>query len=1166
MPETLDGFSTRGATIRLFAGIDDDGEIYVNGMQQQVFHWDDGEMVLTRHAVPGEKYVLALRGINTIGSGQLHFVNLRFSIPILDTLSNEVSFFQMLEPNLDLKQQIEVQQDLLQSQHIFDSTPLSGLTTTQLIARLNEARQPLMPLKSITRKYQVFYVGHAHIDMNWLWTWPETIDVCKRTWASVMHLMHLFPQFCFVQSQPGAYAAIQKRFPEEFAQMQAAAKRGQWEPVSGFWDESDTDMPSGEALARSLFLGQRYFKKYFGHYAVTGWLPDSFGHSWQLPQLMQLVGINSFYHMRCGDGIRIAWWESPDGSRVLKANTDSYDEPVTLDQLVRPWHNERRYGVPKAMVVFGVGDHGGGPTRQQILQGIAYQNDPLLPRVTFSKASTYFNTLRKDNLTSGIPVVDTDLQYTFQGCYTTHADLKKAVRSCQNNLYSAEVLASLASTTGYKYPAKAFRTAWKPTAFAQFHDIMAGTAIHSTYTWMEARLTPADAWARKEREIALNALTAKVATNGQKPGEVPLVVWNALSYPRTDVVRIHVANPSKFKSVRDQQGTYYPVQDNGSDMLVFVARDVPAFGHSLYFLSDKPAPDSNLLATESDALISLQNRYDLVKIDPATGLLTGLTDLATGREFLKAGEPQNVFQLLGDKGNAWDINYTGKQVLLTSQGVSVQLIDRGPVFDTVRVIHKLGASTYTQDITLYQDIRRLDVICAVDWHEHDQMLKADINLAMPNPHFRVSIPYGSISRPDSGVENPGQDWMDMSNRSAETVANPTVVDLNSNYDNDSSVSFDTEGNSFNRSLFPAPGIQKMGRAAIPFEIHGNTPGKDNILCDGQTIKMPADYTGHSLCLMGASTPGDAYGMVTLTYVDGTVTRVPIVMNDWVMGNSSQDKSVATFASFTTGDGSPSTAQSHLWMTSIPLSNQKLQSVTLPTNASMHIFGMTIATLVPGKSEYGLTILNNCKYGSDANGSLFRLSLLRSTSSPDPTPDVGMEYFTYSLLPHTGGWRAGDAEQAGKALNIPLYGVITEEHKQAEQVPVQFTLKSEHNDLVAGALKHCESGKGYILRFFETRGEDTTATIRFNTNVRAIQCNIMESPMPGAKYMDGKDIHFQVGHDKIITLWITGLPDAGETEGNYSIRMRGSRNTSAMSAKRFPSSNRAAPITKLPITR
>ncbi len=1119
VPATVAGISTRGASLSLLAGIDDYGEIYVNGMLQQTFHWDDGAMTLARHAVPGTAYQLALRGINTIGTGQLHFVNVRISIPQLDQLQQETAFYTTLLPSLSPKHAAEVRAALNRCAQTLRLSQRAGLSTTAFVQRLQKAHLALMPLRSMVRSYEVDYVGHAHIDMNWLWPWPETVQVCRDTWRSVMHLMNLFPDFGYVQSQPGAYAAIQKRYPREFAAMQAAAKRGQWEPVGGLWNESDTDMPSGEGLARSFLLGQTYFKKYFGHIATVGWLPDSFGHSWQMPQLMRLSGINSYYHMRCEEEFPLMWWQSPDGSRVLTAHTEAYDEPVVLNQLVRPWNNQRRDGIRRALVVFGVGDHGGGPTRQQILQGKAYQSDPLLPRVRFCTASTFFHILRSNPQTKHLPVFNHDLQYVFTGAYTTHADLKKAVRRNQNDLYAAEVFSSLNTLQGAHYPVQGFDTAWKPTAFAQFHDIMAGTAIHSTYTWMEKRLAPADKWAVQQRSSALQALTSKLKVPACPAADLPVAVWNALSWPRTDMVRVQVSNPARYHSVRDAQGARTAVQQDGRHTLVFVAQNVPAFGSRVYYLSPAAAPAQTPLLIHSSGKLILQNSALQASVNPKTGLLLSLIYRKTGQEVLQQGKPQNVLQLLGDAGNAWDINYTGAKVLLTTQGAQVRVTADGPVFAQISVTHQLGASTYTQNLTLAHHMSCLLVPSVVDWHEHGQFLKVAFHLAMQRPHLHVSIPYGSIARPDNGQENPGQSWMDMTDKLTPRIQNAHPVSLAALYNNSSAVNFDGENRGYVRSDFPAPGVQPVGPKGIPMLLHGSKPGKDNVECLGQTIQV-SPTRGGMLALLGASAPGTHGGRLLLHFKGGSVKSAALVFNDWVFGSTATNTTWLRFPA-RMSQGKTSAVATHLWGFTVPLpANRTLVAVTLPSSPHMHLFAATLAHIQPGRPLFGLTVLNNCKYGSDARGARFRLSLLRSTNSPDPTPDEGMERFTYALQPHTGGWQAAKTEQAGKSLNVPLYAVVTKPHTRKAVLPV-CTLHSSHHDLVAEALKGSENGKGMILRFFETQGVNTRAVLTFSKPVTVQQTDLLERPLPGTHPMHGKQIVFPVGHDKIVTLRITG---------------------------------------------
>ena len=1144
VPETINGVPTRGSVLRLDLGMDDDAQVYVNGKFLLKFNWDAGQMTLTDHAVPGQVFTLAVRGINGPGTGGLRHARLVYSLfaPI-ERYMRDAQFVDRISGAMPPAAQARVRATLARSEGQLDMTALEARDYARAGASVTAAQKTLQTLAPITRSYDVYYVGHAHIDMNWLWTWPETIDVCRRTWDSALHLMDLYPDLGFVQSQPGAYRAIQQRFPAEFARMQKAQARGQWDAVGGLWDESDTNLPSGEGLARSLFLGQRFFKTNFGRYATTGWLPDSFGHSWQMPQLMSEAGLENFYHMRCGDGIRYAWWQSPDGSRVLKANTDSYDEPVTADQLSRPWDMERAYGLKEALVVFGVGDHGGGPTREMIDQGKEFQADPLFPRVHFVTADAYFTHLRSA-LGAGrlpvvdkdlqpetfpavnLPVVDSDLQYTFTGCYTTHADLKTAVRRSENNLYAGEVFSSLAAMQGKPYPVQGFTDAWTPTAFAQFHDIMCGSAIHSTYDWMHQQLAPAFAFEQAQTDTALAALTAGANTRGARSGEQAVVVWNPLSFARTDAVKVSVDDASRYAEARDEAGAIVPVQARDAHTLAFVAPDVPAFGHRTYFLAARVGDDRTFsaLARETADNVTLENPFLRVRVAKDTGLITSLYDKKIGREMIPAGLPADLLQVLGDSGNAWDIGYTGEQHALTT-GADVKLVSRGPVCAVVRVTHTFGKSTFTQDVTLWNDLPRLDVPTVVDWHEHGQLLKVAFPLAMAHPVARVGIPYGSIERPTSGQENPGQKWMDVSDVQQATVRTATPLDLSRLLNSRSRDGFDAEGRGYPAALMPPAGVHPYGAARIPFRLAGEA-GPDNVACDGQVVSLPTGARGDTLFLLGAGAPGSQGGSLTLAGADGSGVPVPFSLGDWVVGGGghNEDALALDYRLSETG-GEDRAARPHLWIVAIPLpSGGRVTQVLLPHNPSLHVFALTLARAPRPTPLYGLTVLNDCKYGSDTTGSTFRLTLLRSSHDPDPDPDEGLQTFTYSLLPHAGDWRTARSEQAGLALNVPLRAVLATPHAGRAAPLVSL---GPSDDLVAGALKHCEDGPGYILRLFETQGCDTVARLTFSRPVRVRETDLLERPVRRRPItVRGRAVSFPVGHDQIVTLHLTGLPDAG----------------------------------------
>ncbi len=267
------------------------------------------------------------------------------------------------------------------------------------------------------KEYTVHLVGHAHIDMNWLWLWPETVEVCKNTFSTMLELMEEYPQFRFSQSQASAYLPIEEQFPDLFRKIQERVKSGQWEITGGTWTEGDLNMASGEAIVRQILYAKRYFLEKFGVEPKICWEPDTFGHAWTIPQILAKSGIKYYYFMRCGKNEPVFWWESPDGSRVLAFNRGSYNG--SIDESIKDAVIDlaQRYDVKDAMFVYGVGDHGGGPTRKDIEKALELGKRKDFPNVKFDTAVGFFDTIlaqKKD-----FPVIRDELNFVFTGCYTS---------------------------------------------------------------------------------------------------------------------------------------------------------------------------------------------------------------------------------------------------------------------------------------------------------------------------------------------------------------------------------------------------------------------------------------------------------------------------------------------------------------------------------------------------------------------------------------------------------------------------------------------------------------------------------------------------------------------------------------------------------------------------
>ncbi|HTQ09686.1 MAG TPA: glycoside hydrolase family 38 C-terminal domain-containing protein [Fimbriimonadaceae bacterium] len=1136
VPRQIGGQSIEGRPVRLDLGVDDDGELYLGGRLKEAFHWDDCEYTLEPKAHSGDSFDIAIHGINGPGDGQLRKANLVVDVlPELRQYVMEAGFVELLQGRVSGHAHDDLVKALKESEDEIEFSDIEPSQIEPARRQLKAALARLVSVSPITKAADVYYVGHAHIDMNWLWTWPETIDVCHRTWDSAMNLMEQFPGFAFVQSQPGAYLPIQQQFPGEFQRMQEMQKRGQWDLVGGLWNESDTNLPSGEALARSFFLGQRYFKSNFGAYATTGWLPDSFGHSWQLPQLMRLAGIDSFYHMRGGNGLPYSWWESPDGSRVLKANVEPYNADVNVGQLAEPWPENARDGLSQSLVVFGVGDHGGGPTREELLTLQRFESDPVLPRVHMTSADAYFKQLAAQPAAAALPVVDDDLQFLNEGCYTTRADLKKALRDSENGLYTSEALSALAAEAGAPYPAADFRSWWATTAFAQFHDIACGSAIHSTYDWMLDQMRPAIQASNRQADKAMAALAANVDTrmdrriqtpgDTAKPGQA-IVVWNPLSFPRDDVVRIKLVEPVKLiHSVEDAAGHAYPAQVDSDGNLVFVARQVPGFGHAVYYPSRATPKAEALSLLQNDAGIEIENAKLALRIDKSTGSISEFKYKPTNWSVFGNARDADTLKLLGDTGDAWTFHYTGEVHDLSGPDATVQILEQGPVFDRIRVSRAFGPSHYQQDITVYAALDRVDIPTDIAWHDHAKALKVMFPIAAGHPFVRCQIPYGTIDRPNDGRECPGQKWMDLSDETPQPVTNATTLDLTGPLNSVSTGNFDTVGYGYPPDELPAPGTMDYGSRHVPFETYFHGAGAaDNVSAQGQTISIPHEAHGDTLYLLASSAPTGSAGAIRFVMADGSIQAKSVEVNDWCLTSFHDNEAVKVFTNRYSANPDRN-GRPKLWIVSVKLPAGEIAQIRLPVEPRMHLFAATLADAVAPTPVQGLTILNDAKYGFDVDGSLFGLTLLRSSSSPDTNPDEGEQRFTYSLYPHAGDWRAAHSEEAGLALNVPLVASVTDEHPAAKPVPtISIANIGGKGDVLAGALKRCEDGPGYILRLYEVDGQDTRIKISFDRPVQVEETDILERPIHRhALAVFGDSVTLPVGHDQIVTLRIDFKP-------------------------------------------
>jgi alpha-mannosidase len=662
------------------------------------------------------------------------------------------------------------------------------------LAALNDMAALIQERSKGIKDYTAWFVGQSHIDMVWLWRWEESIQIFKDTFGQAIRFIEEHPRYTYAQSQAAAYLATEQHHPELFAKIRKAVQDGRWSVVGGMWVEPDLNMPSGEATVRQLLYGKRYFLEKLGVDVKVGWNPDTFGHNAQLPQILKKSGVDYYVFWRCGKDRRLFWWEAPDGSRVLCQATTVPATPGVVKVLKAA---EQETGVKAVMNMYGAGDHGGGPTRDDLARIDRLRETALFPTVDYGLPEKVFPLLEKG--ASSIPVVKEEMNFICEGCYTTHGRVKRANRWSENLLGSAETAAAIAHDFGLPADRKAFEQNWRMVLFNQFHDLLPGSGFPDIYRDAERDYAEVFRTGEQARRAALDAVAAQVKTEG---AGIPVFVFNPLGWTRTDAVEADVPYQGSLDgaAVFDEAGNEVPSQvAPGSGgyrpvRMLFLARDVPSAGHRVYWVRDAGAGKAKFDAVAATKEKVESDRF-ILEVDPASGCFTRLFDKAAAREVLGASPPLvpaagpasgkpadapqgqplggNLLQLLGDRGamSAWYITYTGEQWAL-DRGAKAQVVERGPVRAVLRITrtfkddrpgHSFGPlSVFQQDVAVYHGVGRIDLMHEIDWHERYKMLKLAFPAAVQAPAATAEIAYGTVARPTAGADHPMLNWVDLS--------------------------------------------------------------------------------------------------------------------------------------------------------------------------------------------------------------------------------------------------------------------------------------------------------------------------------------------------------------------------------------------------------------------
>ncbi|MBQ4051293.1 MAG: alpha-mannosidase [Oscillospiraceae bacterium] len=805
-------------------------------------------------------------------------------------------------------------------------------TVGDALASLEESLDKMEKHSPVT----VHCVGHTHIDVAWLWRLKHTREKTIRSFSTALRLMEEFDGFYFMQSQPQLCAYIKEDYPELYEQIKARVAEGKWEADGGMWLEADCNVTAGESLVRQFLHGCRFIREEFGKECTTLWLPDVFGYSWALPQILKGCNIKTFmttkiswnqYNHLPHD---LFWWRGIDGTEMLTyfITTPSENQPlekffstyngdVTAETVQRSWNMFQDKAISKdTLISYGYGDGGGGANREMVKTGMALEKIPGIPHVKMGGIQDFFEKTHKavDETDSYIHTWDGELYLEYhRGTYTSQARNKKWNRRMEQKLWQTEWLGCLNVLLGGSYPLETIYKAWETVLRNQFHDIIPGSSINEVYA--DSAIEYQGAY------DAVDAASEKFALTDGEQGVY--TVFNPSSFARKDTVFLPVCGSTGF--VDECGNTLSTAPADGG---VLVSLELKALEVKTIKEAGKAEAAPSVFEVDlRDGYV--ETPFYKIILDES-GWINSIWDKEASREVLAGhGNRLEVYEDRPMNYDAWDIDiYYKEKVDFALASGAPAVVENSALRLVLRTVYTYGESTFTQDMILYKDSRRIDFVTEAEWHESHKLLKAVFPLNIRTTKAVYDIQYGHVERPTH--------W-------------------NTSWD--------------------------LAR----FEVCG-----------------------------------------------------------------------------------------HKW-------------------AEM------------AEADYGVALLNNCKYGHSAKDNVLTLSLLKSAKYPDTAADMGHHSFTYSLLPHMGPAAGGEVIAEANALNLPITW-----RKGASALSGKCIFKTDSDHIQIDAVKMAEDGDGFVVRVHECRGT-TVPEVKLTSDFaieRWQRCNLLEDK-EGAP-VECSEISFRTG--------------------------------------------------------
>lgn len=788
IPEELDG---KSVWIRVSSQIDewDDGRnpqfiVFVNGEVYQGIDMNHRECLITRSGKAGETLTIDLQAYTGIMHEEFA---LRTQIEEIDA-EIEKLYYDLWVPlaafsrmEADDKNRKDIEYVLNETINLLDlRTPYSEDFYRSVREASAYIQKALYEDMAGYEDVIATCIGHTHIDVAWWWTVAQTREKVGRSFATVLKLMDEYPNYKFMSSQPQLYVFLKERYPELYEKAKQRIKEKRWEPEGGMWVEADCNLTSGESLVRQFMHGKRFFKEEFGVDNRILWLPDVFGYSGALPQIMKKCGIDYFMTTK------LAWnqfnkvpydtmmWRGIDGTEVLthlittlgvsqpiKDYFTTYNGMLHPDAIMGGWMRYQNKDINNDILVsYGYGDGGGGPTREMLETSIRMEKGIKgIPKVRQEFSRTYFEEL--EERVKGdrrLPVWEGEFYFEYhRGTYTSMARNKRSNRKAELGLMDLELLSVLAQAQ-VAYPAEELDRMWKKVLINQFHDILPGSAIHEVYEVTKEEYAALQKEIKALEEERLHALV------GDGEG---ITIFNTTGHDRSDIVELGEIHAEALK---DAEGVLYPVQKTAEGAVVYVEH-LPSKGYKTFAAVSGETEQKTPFVIVGDH--TLETPFYTVHLD-AEGRFDRIYDKENDREVLQDGKKGNQFRMYEDKPmcfDNWDVDifYTEKYWDINDV-TSMEWTECGPVRTTLEIERRESNSVIRQKIHFYADSRRIEFETYVDWKEHQTLLKVHFPVNVHTDEATFDVQFGNLTRKvhtntswdKARFESCGQKWIDLS--------------------------------------------------------------------------------------------------------------------------------------------------------------------------------------------------------------------------------------------------------------------------------------------------------------------------------------------------------------------------------------------------------------------